>query len=138
MIPTSIVARRFLVLSALCIGTPLAAQNPTPPTGEPTSTPTAATPAPQPAATSPLNFSGVIFGSYNYQLSTTPAPLRNQTNNSFVVDRAYLTFRMAAGDRTSIRITTDVFQSTDSTSNSPISTIRAAPFSLASAQTRDQ
>ncbi|HKP15535.1 MAG TPA: hypothetical protein VJT85_05705, partial [Gemmatimonadaceae bacterium] len=42
---------------------------------------------------------------------------RNQTNNSFVIDRAYLTFRIAAGDRTSIRVTTDVFQSTDSTSN---------------------
>ena len=72
---------------------------------------------PQPAAASPLNFSGVIFGSYNYLLPTTPNPLRNQSNNSFVVDRAYLNFRIAAGDRTSIRITTDVFQSADSTSN---------------------
>ena len=69
------------------------------------------------SAPSPFNFSGVLFGSYNYQLPTTPNPLRNQNNNSFVVDRAYLNFRMAAGDRTSIRITTDVFQSADSTSN---------------------
>jgi hypothetical protein len=114
---TPTIARRFLVLSALCVAAPLSAQNPTPPTSEPTSTPTAATPAPQAPAPSPLNFSGVIFGSYNYQLPTTPAQLRNQNDNSFVVDRAYLTFRMAAGDRTSIRITTDVFQSTDSTSN---------------------
>jgi len=59
----------------------------------------------------------VIFGSYNYQLPTTPSQLRNQTNNSFIVDRAYLNFRIAAGDRTSIRITTDVFQSADSASN---------------------
>jgi hypothetical protein len=117
MISTNILVRRWLALSALFLAAPLSAQNPTPPAGEPTSTPTAATPAPPPAAPSPLNFSGVIFGSYNYQLPTTPAQLRNQNNNSFVVDRAYLTFRMAAGDRTSIRITTDVFQSTDSTSN---------------------
>ena len=117
MISTPSFVRRCLALAALCTAAPLAAQNPTPP-AEPTSTPTAAaTPAPQPAASSALNFSGVIFGGYNYQLPTTPAQLRNQNDNSFVVDRAYLTFRMAAGDRTSIRITTDVFQSADSTSN---------------------
>jgi hypothetical protein len=92
-----------------------AAQNAPGGRGEPQSTPTAA--APQPASPSPLSFSGVIFGSYNYQLPTTPAQFRNQTNNSFVIDRAYLTFRIAAGDRTSIRITTDVFQSADSTGN---------------------
>jgi hypothetical protein len=117
MIPTSISVRRSLLLSALCIGAPLAAQNPTPPTAEPTTTPTAAAPAQQPAALPSLNFSGVIFGNYNHQLPTTPAQLRNQNDNAFVVDRAYLTFRIVAGERTSIRITTDVFQSTDSTSN---------------------
>jgi len=118
-----IVVRRCLALAALWLAAPLAAQNATPSAGG--TQPAPATPAPQPAAQapSPLNFSGVIFGSYNYQLPTTPAPLRNQTNNSFVVDRAYLTFRIAAGDRTSIRVTTDVFQSTDSTSNAY--TIRA-------------
>ena len=109
------VVRRCLVLVAICIAIPAAAQNAPEGRGEPKSTPPAATS--QPTAPSPLNFSGVIFGSYNYQLPTTPAQLRNQTNNSFVIDRAYLTFRIAAGDRTSIRITTDVFQSTDSTSN---------------------
>ena len=117
MISTSSFVRRCLALAALFAAAPLAAQNPTPP-AEPTSTPTAAAaPASQPTTSSALNFSGVIFGSYNYQLPTTPTQLRNQNDNSFVVDRAYLTFRMAAGDRTSIRITTDVFQSTDSTSN---------------------
>jgi hypothetical protein len=109
------VRHRCLALAALCVAAPLAAQGGQGGAGGPQTTPTAA--AQPPAAPSPLNFSGVIFGSYNYQLPTTPAQLRNQTNNSFVVDRAYLTFRMAAGDRTSIRITTDVFQSTDSTSN---------------------
>jgi hypothetical protein len=81
-------------------------------------------PSPQPApAPSPLNFSGVIFGSWNYQLPTTPQPLAGQTDNQFILDRAYLTFRMPAGDRTSIRITTDVYQTTEGTPNAY--TIRA-------------
>ncbi len=71
----------------------------------------------------PLNFSGVIFGSYNYQLPTTPSQLAGQTNNQFVLDRAYLTFRMPAGERTSIRVTTDVYQTSESTPNAY--TIRA-------------
>src|SRR5215218_4083500 len=123
MPPFMIVVRRCLALAALWLAAPLAAQNATPSAGG--TQPAPATPAPQPAAQapSPLNFSGVIFGSFNYTLPTSPTPLRNQTNNSFVVDRAYLTFRMPAGDRTSIRVTTDVFQSTDSTSNAY--TIRA-------------
>jgi hypothetical protein len=112
-----IVVRRCLALAALWLAAPLGAQDTTPSAGG--TQPAPAAPAPQPAAPapSPLSFSGVIFGSYNYQLPTTPAQLRNQTDNSFVVDRAYLTFRIAAGERTSIRVTTDVFQSTDSTSN---------------------
>ena len=67
-------------------------------------------PAAQPAAITPLNFSGLIFGNYNFQVPTTPREFSNQNNNGFSVERAYLTFRMPAGDRTSIRITTDVFQ----------------------------
>jgi hypothetical protein len=108
----SIARSGLIALLGVFLAGPLAAQ-----TTQPAPAPApAAAPAQTPAPT-PLNFSGVIFGSYNYQLPTTPSQLRNQTNNSFVVDRAYLTFRMPAGDRTSIRITTDVFQSTDSTSN---------------------
>jgi len=112
-----LVVRRCLALATLCVAVPLAAQDTTRTAGG--AQPAPAAPAPQPAAASPspLNFSGVIFGSFNYQLPTTPAPLRNQINNVFVVDRAYLNFRIAAGNRTSIRITTDVFQSADSTSN---------------------
>jgi hypothetical protein len=117
MLPTVIVARRSLALLVLCATAPLAAQNATPTAGETQPAPVAPAQPPAAPTASPFNFSGVIFGSYNYQLPTTPAPLRNQTNNSFVVDRAYLTFRIAAGERTSIRITTDVFQSTDSASN---------------------
>ncbi|MEO8622355.1 MAG: hypothetical protein ABI625_14890 [bacterium] len=76
----------------------------------------AQTPAPAPTPPT-LNVSGVIFGSYNYQLSTTPNPLAGQTDNQFILDRAYLTFRLPAGDRTSIRITTDVYQTTEGTPN---------------------
>lgn len=70
-------------------------------------------PAQSAPATAPSPFSGLIFGSYNYQVPTTPSPLAGQTDNQFVLDRAYLTFRMPAGDRLSIRITTDVYQTTE-------------------------
>ena len=69
------------------------------------------------SAPPPLDFSGVIFGSYNFQQSTTPNPLNRQIDNAFIVDRAYLTFRMNAGDHTSIRITTDVYQTSEGTPN---------------------
>lgn len=76
----------------LCTGAaPLIAQQNT------TDTPAPAKPA--------LDFSGVLFG--NYQYNTGKA---NRDANSFNLDRAYLTFRVPAGERTSIRITTDVFQ----------------------------
>ena len=71
----------------------------------------------------PLDFSGTLVGSYNYQLPTTPNPLNRQIDNAFTLDRAYLTFRMPAGDHTSIRITTDVYQTTEGTPNAY--TIRA-------------
>src|SRR3954463_1708243 len=113
---------RPAAVAALLLSSPLAAQNTTPGSGgtqpaqpAPATPPVAAQPIPP--ATPGLNFSGVIFGSWNYQMATTPAQLRNQNNNEFVVDRAYLTFRMPAGDHTSIRITTDVFQTTENTPN---------------------
>ncbi len=80
-------------------------------------------PAPSPAAPSGLNFSGVLFGSYSFQPSTTPNQQPNQNDNGFILDRAYLTFRMPAGDRTSIRITTDIYQTSEATANAY--TIRA-------------
>jgi len=52
-----------------------------------------------------LDFSGVVFG--NYQYDTGPS---SPNANSFNVDRAYLTFRMPAGEHVSVRVTTDVFQ----------------------------
>ena len=108
------------MFSVLLVAAPLAAQTAPPGAGgtQPTQPATAPTTAP-----SPLNFSGVIFGSYNYQLPTTPAQLSGQISNSFIVDRAYLTFRMPAGDHVSIRITTDVYQTSDTPNNAY--TIRA-------------
>ena len=61
---------------------------------------------PPPAASVPLDFSGVIYANYQYRGDRgAPSP-----TNKFDLERAYLTFRMPAGDRASIRITADVFQ----------------------------
>lgn len=71
---------------------------------------TARTPSPpaaQPPKTPQLDFSGIIFANWNYR---TDRAARAQ--NRFDLERAYLTFRMPAGDRTSVRITADVFQNT--------------------------
>ena len=74
----------------------------------------AAAPAAIPTTPAPpaLNFSGVLFGNYQYH-----GEAANRAQNKFDVERAYLTFRMPAGDRASIRVTADVFQQTSSTNN---------------------
>ena len=63
-----------------------------------------------PAATSAspisLDFSGILFANFQYRGDS--GVLKSQ--NKFDVERAYLTFRMPAGDRASVRITADVFQ----------------------------
>jgi len=69
----------------------------------------------QPAPSGPtLDFSGIIFA--NYQYRTDPGP--SQSANKFDLDRAYLTFRMQAGEKASVRITTDIFQQTTSGNDS--------------------
>src|SRR5438477_4954199 len=74
---------------------------------------------PAPAVVTPaLDFSGVIFGSYGYRTdSAARAGLGGQNPNQFGLDRAYLTFRMPAGDNGQIRVTTDVFQNTNNAQN---------------------
>ncbi len=62
------------------------------------------------AVTIPVDFSGVVFGNYQFQA----AGGASKGQNKFDLDRAYLTFRMPAGDRASIRVTADVFQQTSS------------------------
>ena len=68
---------------------------------------TAAARAQGQAAASPpqLNFSGVLYGNYQYRTDDAARGM-----NRFDLERAYLNFRLPAGDRTSIRVTTDVFQ----------------------------
>ncbi len=78
-------------------------------------TPTASAP---PAATAGFDFSGVIFG--NWQIKTDSASKANlggSAPNLFDLGRAYLTFRMPAGDNGAIRITTDIFQNTNPAQN---------------------
>jgi hypothetical protein len=103
----------LVALSALIVAAPLAAQT-TPP----------AQAAAQPPTVPPVSVSGLIFGSYNYQLPTTSAQLANQNDNGFIIDRAYLNFRAPAGDRLSIRVTTDVYQTSETNAQNAY-TIRA-------------
>jgi hypothetical protein len=90
---------------------------------EPASGQAAAAAPQQPAPTVPLSVSGLLFGSYNFTPSTTPNQLNNQNDNGFILDRAYLNFRAPAGDHMSVRVTTDVYQTTEATANAY--TIRA-------------
>lgn len=97
-------ARRLAVAAAIvAIPTVGRAQQP--------ATPVVVTPA--------FDFSGQIFGSYQFKTdSASKANLGGQSPNLFGVDRAYLTFRMPAGDNGAIRITTDIFQNTNPAQNS--------------------
>jgi hypothetical protein len=63
-----------------------------------------------------LDFSGVIFGNYARRTdSASKAQLGGKSPNRFDVERVYLTFRMPAGERASIRATADIFQQTTDT-----------------------
>ena len=69
-------------------------------------------PVPPPAAAAPasisipVDFSGVLYANFQYHAENGPS----NAQNKFDLERAYLTFRMPAGNRASIRITADVFQ----------------------------
>ena len=98
--------KRMIIVALGLLALPLAisAQQPTD-----TTRPAPPPPAPQPAAVSiPVDFSGVLYANYQYRGDKGPA----KSSNKFDLERAYLTFRMPAGDRASIRITADVFQQT--------------------------
>jgi hypothetical protein len=97
-------ARLIAVAAAIAIVPGLRAQTPT-------------QPAPAPA-TAGFDFSGVIFG--NWQIKTDSASKANlggTSPNLFDLGRAYLTFRMPAGENGAIRITTDIFQNTNPAQN---------------------
>ncbi len=61
----------------------------------------------------PIDFSGVMFANFQYRLDRGSS----RATNKFDVERVYLNFRMPAGDRASIRITTDLFQQQSSGSD---------------------
>jgi hypothetical protein len=67
----------------------------------------AATQPPRPA----FEFSSVVFGNFNMR-TDSQAQAQNAGRNSdrFDMGRAYLTFRFPVGEKTSARITTDIFQ----------------------------
>lgn len=101
-------ARRITL--AVLISLPgLAGAQTTPPPAPKDTAPAQAKPAPAPA----IDFSGILFANYQYRGDRGPA----KSANKFDLERAYLTFRMPAGDKASIRITTDVFQQTTSGSD---------------------
>lgn len=75
-------------------------------TSPPATPPKTSQPAVAPAPA--LNFSGVLYANYQYRGDAGPT----KSTNKFDLERAYLTFRMPAGDRASVRITADVFQQT--------------------------
>jgi hypothetical protein len=67
--------------------------------------------AAQTTAAPPIDFSGVLF--LNFQMRTdsvAKVPTGGKSPNKFDVERVYLIFRMPVGERGSMRVTTDVFQ----------------------------
>lgn len=90
------------LLAVALLAYPLAAQAPVTP----------------PAATPGFDFSGVAFGSFSMKTdSASKASLGGRSPNAFNFDRAYLTFKMPAGDNGSIRVTTDISQNTNAATN---------------------
>lgn len=94
-----------LALAALLAGSEATAQQPDSARRDTARAPS--TPPAQPAKTPQLDFSGIIFANWNYRTDQSA-----RAQNRFDLERAYLTFRMPVGDRSSIRITADVFQNT--------------------------
>ena len=75
--------------------------------------------AQQPAQSAPaIDFSGLMFGSYGVRRdSAARATLGGESPNQFGIDRVYLTWRLPAGDNGAVRVTTDVFQNTNTATN---------------------
>lgn len=103
------VERAVVAAAIFAFATPLGAQQPDSAgrTGADSTKPAA------PAAPK-LDLSGVVFA--NYQYRTNRGASRGA--NKFDLERVYLTLRMPAGERASVRITTDVFQQPQSGNDS--------------------
>ena len=102
----------FIVSIALTAAISIQSGAQTPPAAAPPDTATTAPtvpPAPAKVAPAPaFDFSGVLYANFQYRGDDGPA----KSSNRFDLERAYLTFRVPAGERGSIRITADVFQQT--------------------------
>jgi hypothetical protein len=74
---------------------------------------------PDPKPVTPwLDFSGLILGNFRYTYdSLTKAANGGHAANKFDIERVYLNFRMPAGEKGSIRVTTDVFNQGSSPAN---------------------
>lgn len=99
-------------LAVLACANPLAAQTPDSSTKAGGDSIRASAPAAP--ATPKIDFSGVVFANYQYRTDRGTA----RAANKFDLERAYLTFRMPAGERASVRITTDVYQQQQSGNDS--------------------
>jgi hypothetical protein len=67
------------------------------------------TPPPPKVKTPSLDFSGVVFGNFDIETDdATKAANGGHSTNKFDIERAYLTFKMPAGSRASVRVTTDI------------------------------
>lgn len=66
----------------------------------------------QSSDSSKLDFSGLIYANYQYRGEEAA-----ESANKFDVERAYLNFRLPAGERASVRVTTDLYQQTSSGSD---------------------
>jgi hypothetical protein len=97
---------RLAAIAAFIVAPSVVLSQSSPPVAQPDS---AKAEAKAPSAP-PIDFSGIVFGNFQYRGDNGPA----KSSNKFDLERAYLTFRMPAGDHASIRITTDVFQQTAS------------------------
>lgn len=67
-------------------------------------------PRPTASVRSGIDLSGVLFASYQ-----TGGPPNDRAQNRFDIERVYLTFLAPAGDRVSVRFTTDIYVQRDST-----------------------
>lgn len=68
---------------------------------------------PPAASRPPMDLSGVMFSNFQYRLDRGAT----RAANKFDVERVYLTFRMPAGNRASVRVTADLFQQQSSESD---------------------
>jgi len=70
---------------------------------------TTTTPPPPKVKTPSLDFSGVVFGNFDIETDdATRAANGGRATDKFDIERAYLTFKMPAGSRASVRVTTDI------------------------------